>query len=70
MSQTIPDPISSADSAEAECYRAPEVAKMLDVSRARLYEMARRGQVPHKRVGRTLLFPRSVLRAWLNDCAR
>ena len=38
-----------------------EAAKLLGVSRNSLYEAVRRGEVPHLRIGRRILVPRSRL---------
>lgn len=44
---------------------AEEAAKLLGINRESLYAAARRGEVPHRRVGRRYIFVREVLEDWL-----
>jgi excisionase family DNA binding protein len=44
---------------------AEEAAPLLKVSKWTLYAAANRGEVPHRRLGRRMLFLRSALMAWL-----
>jgi excisionase family DNA binding protein len=44
---------------------AREAARLLRISTDLLYEAANRGEVPHRRVGRRMLFSRLALLAWL-----
>jgi len=44
---------------------ADEVAEFLGVNRKTVYEYANRGEIPHRRVGKRLLFSRGALVAWL-----
>lgn len=46
---------------------APAAAEMLDVSVARLYDMARRDMIPVVRYGRRLRFVREHLTDWLDQ---
>ncbi len=54
--------------AEREVLTADEVAEFLGVDRNTVYEYANRGQIPHQRLGRRLLFSRSALIVWLGPC--
>jgi excisionase family DNA binding protein len=45
---------------------AEEAAPLLKVSKWTLYAAANRGEVPHRRLGRRMLFLRSALMAWLS----
>jgi excisionase family DNA binding protein len=51
--------------------RIREAARVLGISQRHLWELARRGDVPHVRVGRgrrvILLFPVTGLQAWLDS---
>jgi len=49
----------------SEVLTAREAAKLLRLSRDSLYAAANRGDIPHRRVGRRLLFSREALLAWL-----
>jgi excisionase family DNA binding protein len=43
---------------------ASEVAELLGVSRQSVYDGAGRGEIPHLRVGKRLIFPRAALVEW------
>jgi excisionase family DNA binding protein len=45
--------------------RPREAAKALGISERSLWEWTHRGDVPHVRVGRAILYPVDVLRNWL-----
>lgn len=44
---------------------ADEVAEALGISRNGVYEAAGRGEIPHRRVGRRVLFSRAAIMDWL-----
>jgi excisionase family DNA binding protein len=54
-----------ADTVPAAVLTVPEAAKLLRVGRNSLYEAIRRGEVPHRRIGRKILLSRSALMGWL-----
>ncbi len=43
-------------------FSVEEAAKMLGISRAFCYEACNQGQIPHIRIGRRILIPRSALK--------
>ena len=45
---------------------ADEVAQQLRVTRFRVYELARRGDLPAVKLGRTLRFSQTTLREWID----
>ena len=45
---------------------ADEVAEFLGLNRKTVYEYASRGQIPHQRLGKRLVFSRTALVAWLS----
>lgn len=47
--------------------RAPEVRKMLGIGKNTLYEWCNMNLIPHKRVGRLLLFSRQRIYKWLEE---
>jgi excisionase family DNA binding protein len=49
--------------------RPREAAKALGVSERSLWEWTHRGDIPHVRVGRTILYPVDALRDWLRQHA-
>lgn len=49
-----------------EVLNVDEVAELLRVGRNTVYEAANRGEIPHRRVGRRLIFSRSAVMNWLN----
>jgi excisionase family DNA binding protein len=55
----------TAPSEPIEVLTADEIAKMLRVDRKTVYEAAQRGELPHRRLGRRLLFERGAVLAWL-----
>ena len=44
---------------------ADEVAEILRVDRKTVYDTAGRGELPHRRLGKRLLFSRAALLDWL-----
>ena len=44
---------------------ATEVGRFLGLSRNAVYEAAGRREIPHRRVGRRLIFSRAAIVAWL-----
>jgi excisionase family DNA binding protein len=49
-----------------EILSADEVAAWLKVDRKTIYNAAARGQIPHQRLGKRLLFNRAALVSWLH----
>lgn len=56
---TVPNPA-------IEILSADEVAAWLKVDRKSIYNAAARGQIPHQRLGKRLLFNRAALVSWLH----
>lgn len=50
----------------AEVLNVDEVAELLRVGRNTVYEAANRGEIPHRRVGRRLIFSRTAVMEWIN----
>ncbi len=48
---------------------AAELAKLFGVDRKTIYEAASRGDIPHRRLGRRLLFERGAVLRWLRQDA-
>jgi excisionase family DNA binding protein len=59
--------LGSAD-AGREVMSADQAADFLGLNRDTVYEYANRGQIPHQRLGKRLLFSRTALVAWLGQC--
>ena len=59
---------NDAASGEPASVTAEEAAKILGVSIWTLYAAVNRGEVPHRRIGRRMLFSRRALVLWL-ECA-
>lgn len=53
------------DREERLAYRAPEVARLLGVSRSIVYDWIKAGTIPSVTVGSTVLVPRVSLEEWL-----
>jgi excisionase family DNA binding protein len=52
----------------SEVMTADEVAAFLGVDRNTVYDYAARGTIPHRRLGKRMLFHRGALVAWLDPC--
>ena len=50
---------------QQEVLTAPEAARLLRIGRDSLYAAANRGEIPHRRLGRRMIFSRSALLRWL-----
>jgi excisionase family DNA binding protein len=60
--------ISLPLSADSECMRADQLARFLGVNRKTVYEYAARNVIPHRRLGRRIVFSRAQVVAWLGAC--
>ena len=49
-----------------EVLNVGQVADLLGVGRNSVYDAANRGQIPHRRVGRRLIFSRAAVMEWLS----
>jgi len=58
----------SALEVERECMNASELAAFLGVNRKTIYAYAMRGVIPHRRLGRRIVFSRSQVVSWLGQC--
>lgn len=61
--RTEPAPIR-----DPEVMDADQMAAFLGVDRKTVYDYAARGEIPHRRLGKRLLFSRSAIVAWLGAC--
>lgn len=50
----------------AEVLSVEEVADLLRIGRNTVYEAANRGDIPHRRIGRRLIFSRVAVMEWLH----
>lgn len=50
----------------AEVLNVDEVAELLRVGRNSVYDAANRGEIPHRRIGKRLIFSRTAVMEWLN----
>jgi excisionase family DNA binding protein len=64
-STTITDEPATASTQQREVMRAEEVAAFLGIGRRQVFEAVARGELPHRRVGRRVLFHRGALLEWL-----
>jgi excisionase family DNA binding protein len=48
-----------------EVLNVDQVAELLGVGRNTVYEHASKGAIPHRRIGRRLLFSRTAVLEWL-----
>lgn len=49
-----------------EVLNVGQVAELLGVGRNTVYDAANRGEIPHRRIGRRLIFSRTAVMQWLN----
>lgn len=56
-----------SDQVEVLALKPEQAAKLLQISRSRMYELIRDDQVPHVRVGNAIRIPRRALEAWLDE---
>jgi excisionase family DNA binding protein len=52
--------------ADPDILTVDEVAAMLGLGRNSVYDGAARGEIPHRRVGKRLIFSRAALVEWLS----
>lgn len=52
---------------EREVANAHEAAWLLRVHVQTVYKLARAGKIPHKRIGRKIVFPVQALKKWLEE---
>ena len=65
--QQSPPSVADADrSHRGDIMTADEVAEYLGVDRNTVYEYAARGAIPHKRLGKRMIFRRGSIIAWLD----
>ncbi|MBA3397146.1 MAG: helix-turn-helix domain-containing protein [Deltaproteobacteria bacterium] len=57
---------TATNHAARETLTVEEVAELLDVGRNTVYEAAGRGEIPHRRLGRRLIFSRVAVMEWLH----
>jgi excisionase family DNA binding protein len=60
-------PPASSPPPERPVLSVAEAAELLGVSQWLVLQQVGRGAIPHKRVGRRILFPRAVFLAWLES---
>lgn len=51
------------------CMSVADVAAEMGVSRATVYDLARRADFPAIHLGKRIIVPRSAFYKWLDDCA-
>ncbi len=56
------------DPTERECMCAEQLARFLGVNRKTVYEYAARNVIPHRRLGRRIVFSKQQVVAWLGAC--
>jgi excisionase family DNA binding protein len=64
----VPTMPCSADE-EIQVLTADKVAELLGVNRKTIYEAATRNEIPHRRLGRRLIFERGSVLRWLRQAA-
>lgn len=62
-----PRPGTDAPAHEPLVLRAPAAAKMLAISLRTLWLKTNTGEIPHARIGRSVVYPLAALRTWLES---
>ena len=65
-----PTPNNNPRTPTRDAISATEVAELLGLSRNSVYYAVTRGEIPHRRVGRRIIFSRSAIMAWLGSQER
>lgn len=52
---------------EREVLSARETARLIGAHEQSVYKWARAGKIPHKRIGRKIVFPVQALKKWLEE---
>jgi excisionase family DNA binding protein len=63
-------PTHAAARPTCETMSADEVAAFLGVDRKTVYTAANRNQIPHRRLGKRILFSRTALALWLTGTCK
>jgi len=45
----------------------PQAAKLLSISRTKLYELIHKEEIPHIKIGARVFFTESLLEAWIEE---
>jgi len=59
--------VGEREQEENPIMRATEVRQLLKIGRNTLYEWCEQGIIPHKRIGRVILFSRKRIQEWLEN---
>lgn len=57
--------IATTKQADPDVLTVHQAAKLLGLGLHTVYEAAGRGEIPHRRIGRRILFSREAILAWL-----
>lgn len=66
---TTPDTTESANTTPRLALRPKEATKALGIGPRLLWSMTNRGEIPHVRLGRAVVYPVDELRRWLSERA-
>lgn len=61
---------SSAPEGSRLALRPREAAKAIGIGQRKLWELTNRGEIPHARLGRAIVYPVAALNAWLVERAK
>jgi len=64
-----PTPTPEGRAVPVLALRPPEAAQALGISERLLWDMTKRGEVPHLRLGRAVVYPVAALDRWLAERA-
>ena len=69
MTDTPPTTTPTTPAADRLAYRPKEAAVALGISPRKLWELTNIGAIPHVRLGRSIVYPISLLEKWLAEQA-
>ena len=64
------DPTLNATAQAPMALRPKDAAKTLGIGRRLLWSLTNRGEIPHVRLGRAIVYPRAALEEWLMERAK
>jgi len=64
------DAVGDANPTPRLALRPKEAAKALGIGQRLLWSLTNRGEIPHLRLGRAVVYPTDALRRWLSEQAQ
>jgi len=65
-----PRPVADPSAPQRLALRPREAAEAIGISARTLWSLTKRGEVPHMRIGKSVVYPVDALRDWLLEKSR